>query len=93
MLFGMEEGALSEPFDVGDGRFAVVRCITIAPMVPATKEEARQRIGAAIRGERKEAVFQGLLARWTEETGVVRHDENLDQVRSWKELTVAADEG
>jgi len=93
VLFGMAEGELSEPFTVGDGRFAVVRCITVIPMVPTTKEEARQRIGAAIRGGRKEAVFQGFLARWTEETGVVRHDENLDQVRSWKELTGAADEG
>lgn len=92
VLFDLPEGEFSEPFDVGDGRFALVRCEVITPAVPSTMLDSRQRIGAAIRSERKEATFQALLARWTEETGVVRYDENLDQVRSWKELTGAANE-
>ncbi|MCP4574504.1 MAG: hypothetical protein GY838_19305 [bacterium] len=86
-LFAMAVEALSEPVDVGDGRYAVVRCDAITPMVPATIEDSNQRIGAAIRGQRKEDAFQQLLAKWTDEIGVVRHDENLDQVQSWEELT------
>lgn len=92
MLFSLEVDQLSEPFDVGDGRYAVVRCDKIVPEIAGDMLEARQRVGAAIRGERKEAVFQQLLGRWTEEIGVTRYDENLSEVRSWEELTREAAE-
>ncbi len=86
-LFALEEGRLSDPFPVGDGRFAVVGLEKITPGGPVEMTAVSEQVGAKIKQERKEAAFQKLLDDWSQEVGVVRHDENLDQVKSWKELT------
>ena len=86
-LYALEPGELSEPFPVGDGRFAVVELETVDPGGPVEMVEASQAAGQRIKQLRKEEAFQALLDEWKAEFGVVRHDENLDQVKSWKELT------
>jgi len=86
-LFALEQGQVSDPFPVGDGRFAVVRLEQIKPGGPAEMTEVSEQVGGKIKQERKEAAFQKLLDDWSQEVGVVRHDENLAQVKSWKELT------
>ncbi len=86
-LFALAPGEMGEPFPVGDGRWAVARLENIRPGGPVTMVEASQDAGKLIKQQRKEEAFQKLLAQWTEEFGVTRHDENLSQVKSWKELT------
>ncbi|HPF70619.1 MAG TPA: peptidylprolyl isomerase [Candidatus Krumholzibacteria bacterium] len=86
-IFGLEVGALSVPVAVGDGRFAVVRLDEIRPAAPSTMEASAAAIGQRIKTQRKEDMFNSLLAKWSQEVGVVRHDENLSAVKSWKELT------
>ena len=86
-FYALEPGQLSEPFPVGDGRFGVARLDNVIPAKPMTMIEAASMVGERIKQERKEAAFQALLAEWAAEFGVERHDENLSQVKSWKELT------
>ncbi len=86
-FYALEPGQLSEAFPVGDGRFGLARLDVVTPAVPLTMTEAATAIGQRIKQDRKEAAFQALLAQWAAEFGVVRHDENLSQVKSWKELT------
>lgn len=86
-FYALEPGQVSEPFPVGDGRFGLARLDNVVPAAPMTMVAAASTVGQRIKQERKEAVFQALLAEWAGEFGVVRYDENLSQVKSWKELT------
>jgi parvulin-like peptidyl-prolyl isomerase len=86
-LFAIPEGEIGPVFDVGDGRWGVVRCDRILPGEAPDPMKDRDALFAAIRAQRKEDLFQELLAQWADEFGVTRHDENLEHVKSWKELT------
>ena len=86
-FYALEPGQTSEPFPVGDGRYGLVRLDNVVPAKPMTMVEASQMAGQRIKADRKEAAFQALLADWAAEFGVDRHDDNLSQVKSWKELT------
>ncbi|MBE0565288.1 MAG: peptidyl-prolyl cis-trans isomerase [Krumholzibacteria bacterium] len=86
-LFAAAQGQLAEPFPAGDGRWGVVQVDVIVPGGPVTLLEVSEAVGRRIKAERKEQAFQDLLAQWAGEFGVERFDDNLDQVKSWKELT------
>lgn len=86
-LFATAQGELGEPFPAGDGRWGVVRVDAVVPGGAVELREVAEAIGQRMRNERKEKAFQDLLAQWAGEFGVERFDENLGQVKSWKELT------
>lgn len=78
---------VSQPVQLDDGRWAVVRLETIEEPRQQTFEEVREAIGQSIRNQRREESFQTLLGKWAEEYGVVRHEDKLAEVASWEELT------
>jgi len=86
-LFSLPEGELSQAFDAGDGRYAIVRCDRILPGKPGDKGSLYEQIGQSIKSRRKEDLFLSLLADWEIEFGVTRYDENLESLKSWRELT------
>ncbi|MFO7609532.1 MAG: peptidyl-prolyl cis-trans isomerase [Candidatus Krumholzibacteriia bacterium] len=86
-LFATASGELGEPFPAGDGRWGVVQVDAVLPGGAVELREVSEAVGQRIRNERKEQAFQDLLDQWAGEFGVERFDENLDQVKSWKELT------
>jgi parvulin-like peptidyl-prolyl isomerase len=86
-IYGLEMDQVSDPFPLDNGRYGIVILESIQAPRVVPLDEVREQIGQRIRNLRKEASFQDLLAKWTAEFGVTRHDENLASVASWEELT------
>ncbi len=85
-LFALDKGGISEPIDVGSGRFAVVSCDSIIPSRPGELKDLRDDVGTRIKKIREEEAFQKLLDQWADEFGVTIHEENLAGLPSWQEL-------
>jgi peptidyl-prolyl cis-trans isomerase C len=87
-LFATPLDGICEPVYLADAdRWVILRVDRIIPTQPAVREEVSSTLSQLIIAGRKEALLTKLLNEWSEELGVVRHDENLAQVKSWKELT------
>ncbi|MBU2501625.1 peptidyl-prolyl cis-trans isomerase [bacterium] len=86
-LFALAEGEISEPVDLGDGRFAVVRFENEIPGRSVELREVTEEVGKRIKKIRQEEAFQALLVKWREEFPVTVHEENLADLPSWDELT------
>jgi|GEM_PF-2805175 len=72
-----EDGQTSEPAELPDGRWALVRVVTIEPSELPVLKDIRVTVGARIRGQREDALFDELIATWAEEYKIVRHTERL----------------
>lgn len=86
-LFGLEQHGVSQPFPVGNGKYAVVQLDAIVPAHSYELSEVSEAIGGRIRKDRQEAAFKVMLGQWTEELGVTINTENLASLKSWEELT------
>ncbi len=86
-LFSMEEGGISQPFPIGNGKYAVVQLDNVFPAHSYELSEVSEAIGGRIRKDRQEAAFKVMLGQWTEELGVTINNENLTSLKSWEELT------
>ncbi len=86
-LFGLGLDEVSEPIPLANGRYGVLRLESITPERPKELLEVSEDIGKRIRNIRKEEAFQALLSEWKEKIPVVIHEENLDNLASWTELT------
>jgi len=86
-LFSLAVGEISQPFAVGQDRFALVQLDKINPDRFYKLSEVSEAIGARIRQSRQEDAFKALLDQWKEEFGVKIFPENLSGLKSWEELT------
>jgi hypothetical protein len=86
-LFALDVDQVSQPFAMADGKTGVVMLEAVTPGRPAELSEVREMIGQNIRAKRKEAAFEALLDEWKADLEIVLHEENLDKVASWEELT------
>jgi len=86
-LFGLEKGEISQPFPVGNDRFAVVQLENIIAPHNYALHEVSEAIGGRIRKTRQEDAFKSLLDQWRDEFGVQIMTEALDGLKSWEKLT------
>jgi hypothetical protein len=86
-LFAIEQGEVSEPFPLANGRYGIVKLESVTPSNPKELLEVSEGIGKRIRQIRKEAAFQAMVDQWKDDIPVTIYEENLDKVASWKELT------
>jgi len=86
-IFSIEQGEISQPFPMGNNRWAVVQVEVIKPAVKYELNEVGEQVGNRIRTKRQEAAFQAILLQWADELGVEIISENLAGLQSWKELT------
>ena len=78
IAFGLEEeGQVSEPAELLDGKWAMVRIGLITPTHIPELKTIRTQVGARMRGEREDELFDALLAEWMAEYAIVRHPERL----------------
>jgi hypothetical protein len=78
IVFGMEEeGQLSEPTELPDGRWALVRVDEITPERIPDLSEIRSQVGARMRGEREDELFESLISDWMTEYTIERYPERL----------------
>nr|MEE4268881.1 peptidyl-prolyl cis-trans isomerase [Candidatus Krumholzibacteria bacterium] len=86
VLFAMQEGEVSDPFPMENGRHGVVMLESVTPERMPAREGLNEKIAFRIKNERREKAFKDLLAQWSEEFGVTRFEENLDGLPSYEEL-------
>ena len=86
VLFAMQEGEVSDPFAMENGRHGVVMLESVTPERMPPREGLNEKIAFRIKNERREKAFKDLLAQWSEEFGVARFEENLDGLPSYEEL-------
>jgi parvulin-like peptidyl-prolyl isomerase len=72
-----EDGETSEPTELEDGRWALVRVLTIEPSVVPTLKEVRGTVGARIQGQREDALFESLIEGWRADYKITRYPERL----------------
>ena len=72
-----EDGETSEPTELEDGRWALVRVLTIEPSVLPPLKDVRITVGARIRGMKEDALFDSLIESWKSEYTIVRYPERL----------------
>lgn len=87
-IFKLQVGEVSEPILIENGRYGVVMLEKVNPSRTMEKTEMAAQIGQRIKNKRKEESFQSLLAQWSTEFGVTRHEENLADLPSWDDLQV-----
>jgi hypothetical protein len=72
-----EEGQMSEPTELDDGRWALVRVNQITEEHIPELSEVRASVGARIRGEREDAIFDALIEDWMGEYEIKRYPDRL----------------
>ena len=72
-----EDGETSEPTELEDGRWALVRVLTIEPTELPLLKDVRVTVGARIRGEKEDALFDSLIESWKSEYTITRYPERL----------------
>ena len=72
-----EEGQVSEPTELFDGKWAMIRVDLITPTHIPELKSIRSQVGARMRGEREDELFDRLIAEWMNEYTIVRHPERL----------------
>ena len=72
-----EDGETSEPTELEDGRWAMVRVLTIEPSALPPLKDVRVTVGARIRGEREDELFDSLIETWKTEYEITRYPERL----------------
>jgi parvulin-like peptidyl-prolyl isomerase len=72
-----EDGATSEPTELEDGRWALVRVLTIEPSELPLLEDVRVTVGARVRGQKEDALFDSLIEGWKSEYTIKRYPERL----------------
>lgn len=77
IVFSLEEGETSRPTELEDGRWALVRVLTIEPSIIPDISVVRVTAGARLRGIREDALFDSLIARWAEDYEIKRYPERL----------------
>ena len=60
-----------------DGKWAMVRVDLITPTHIPELKTIRTQVGARMRGEREDELFDTLIAEWMSEFMIVRHPERL----------------
>jgi len=86
-LFALAEpGDLSDPFPV-QGGWGVCKLESIEPGRNLELDEVRQNVGQRMKSIRKEEALTKLLLQWRQEYGVTVYDDQLENVKSWPELT------
>ena len=88
-LFGMEIGAVSDPFPTEDGRFAVVALDAVHPPRQPELSEVRDNVDQRLGNILAERAFQAALAEWQTQVAIEKFPENLGPLKSWDELHVA----
>jgi parvulin-like peptidyl-prolyl isomerase len=72
-----EEGEVSEPTELSDGKWAMVRVDLITPTHIPELKSIRTQVGARMRGEREDELFDSLIVEWMAEYDIVRYPERL----------------
>jgi parvulin-like peptidyl-prolyl isomerase len=86
-LFSLEPGAMSAPFEVGAGRYGFVQLERIEEAGPVQLSAVREVVGQRIRNIRQEEAFNELLDKWRAKVSVTIHEDKLESLASWEELT------
>lgn len=85
-LFALQPDQYSQPFPLGDGRFAIVYLDAVAPPHRQTKVEAAPIVVQRIQNAREEMVFRSALEGWKDKLKIEVFEKPLAKTRSWKEL-------
>lgn len=85
-LFALQRDQYSQPFPLGDGRFAIVYLDNVAPPRKQTKQEAADALVQRIQSRREELVFRDALDGWKKQLKIEIFEKKLAKTRSWKEL-------
>jgi len=89
-LFGLSRtGEVSEPIALQDN-WLVVKLGTIEPSRQLEIDEVREQLGQRIKLLRQDEELRKLLTEWRDQFGVTIHENNLERLRSWEELSVEA---
>lgn len=85
-LFALQMDQYSQPFPLGDGRFAIVYLEGVSAPRKQTKQEAAQVLVERIQNRREEYVFRDALESWKKQLKIEVFEKKLAKTRSWKEL-------
>lgn len=72
-----EEGQMSAPTELPDGRWAMVKVVLIEPEQVPDLAEVRAQAGARLAGIREDALFDSLIEEWMSEHTIKRYPERL----------------
>ena len=72
-----EDGETSEPTELEDGRWALVRVLTIEPSELPLLKDVRVTVGARIRGQKEDELFDSLIEGWKSEYQIKRYPKRL----------------
>lgn len=72
-----EEGQTSEPAELADGRWALIKVTQINEERLPTLDEVRAQVGSRIRGVREDELFDSLIEKWMTEHTIKRFPERL----------------
>jgi len=84
VLFSLEVGEISEPFETPGGWVVVQLDQIHAPEQP-TMVESAEIVGQRIRNNRMDQALRDLLAEWREEFGVTIYEDRLAEMPSWQD--------
>ncbi len=86
-LFGLAIGESSTAFDLGNGSFGVVMLEGINEPFQTELKGITEEVGQRMKQLREEENFQTLLAQWKGDLVITEYPENLEGLKSWRELT------
>ncbi len=90
-VFALVDGDdVSAPFALGTGKYGVVKLDRVyARRDDVAMAEVQESMDGRILGIRQEAAFQEFLTGLRAKYPIVVHDENLGDLKGWKELSAA----
>lgn len=77
IAYSLEEGEMSDPVQLLDGRWAMVKVLSIEPSYLPAYDEIKVTVGARLRGEKEDARFESLIEEWMQDYEIVRYPERL----------------
>ncbi len=86
-LFELAVGESSVAFDLGNGSFGVVMLEGINEPYQTELKTITEEVGQRMKQMREEENFQALLAKWKADLAITEFPENLEGLKSWRELT------
>jgi len=87
-MFALNEGEISAPFAIETGAFCVVSLESINEPYQVELMGITEQVGQRMKQIREEEAFQAALEKWKETISIVTYDENLEGLKSWRDLTI-----
>ncbi len=89
-MFGLNIGEASAAFAIETGAFAVVMLEKINEPYQIDLATITEEVGQRMKQLREEENFQTLLVKWKSDLDITEFPENLEGLKSWRDLTVAS---